>query len=126
MTRRVASNFSFLVTSAEGFFNIYLFNIVLVLFQTTGSLHLDAGAEQAVRESKSLFAAGIKSVAGRFRAAECVKLCREDGIEFARGIINYSHSDMLRIIGKNSTQVADILGHAGDAVCHRTFLLVLQ
>jgi glutamate 5-kinase len=52
-----------------------------------GTLFVDAGAKQALRESgKSLLPPGITRCEGEFNAGEVVRVCDLDGTEFARGI----------------------------------------
>lgn len=56
-----------------------------------GTLHVDAGAKQALRESgKSLLPPGITRCEGDFEAGEVVRLCDPDGTEFARGLAAFS------------------------------------
>lgn len=63
-----------------------------------GELWLDSGAVQAVRErGTSLFSAGIIRVRGDFCAQDAVRLCDASGSEFARGLCNYSFSEVSRI-----------------------------
>lgn len=56
---------------------------------TAGSLHIDAGAVEAiVRNGKSLLAAGIRSLEGDFLAGELVQICAPAGQPIAQGIVN--------------------------------------
>lgn len=55
--------------------------------QPTGTIYVDEGARKALRENgKSLLPPGIKSCEGHFSAGEVVRICDENGTEFARGI----------------------------------------
>jgi glutamate 5-kinase len=50
-----------------------------------------------------------------------------DGIEMARGIVAYSDADAARIMGRRSTEIADILGFRGrDEMIHRDDLVLLR
>ncbi len=52
---------------------------------------MDTGAVRAVRDKhKSLFSAGILKVVGDFSAQDAVSLCDAAGVEFARGLVNFS------------------------------------
>ena len=52
-----------------------------------GSLFVDDGAKKALREKgKSLLPPGISRCEGDFAAGDVVRICDEDGLEFARGI----------------------------------------
>ena len=63
-----------------------------------GELWLDGGALAAVKEhSKSLFAAGIVNIQGAFAAQDAVVLCDANGYEFARGLCNYTHQELLKV-----------------------------
>lgn len=60
-----------------------------------GALRMDAGAVRAVNErSKSLFSAGIIAASGDFSAQDAVQLCDADGVEFGRGLCNYSAAEV--------------------------------
>jgi glutamate 5-kinase len=92
-----------------------------------GKLFLDDGAVQAViRKGRSLLPAGITQVEGKFEANESVSLCDRDGKEVARGISNYSSSDILRILGSQSEDIPKLLGFDGEeTVIHRDNLVSL-
>jgi len=55
-----------------------------------GALFVDAGAKQALRENgKSLLPPGISRCEGDFAAGDVVRICDQDGTEFARGICDF-------------------------------------
>jgi glutamate 5-kinase len=91
-----------------------------------GKLYLDAGAVQAIQHSgKSLLPAGVKEVEGEFERRSAVQLCNEQGQEIARGIVNYSHTDLAKILGHQTEEIAIILGYDGvDTVVHRDNLVI--
>ncbi len=63
-----------------------------------GELWLDSGAVAAVRDQKkSLFAAGILKITGDFAAQDAVVLCDSSGYEFARGLCNYTQSEVHKV-----------------------------
>lgn len=78
-----------------------------------GSLEIDAGAEKALASGKSLLPAGVRRVDGVFERGDPVVIRSADGHELGRGLVAYSNEDAVRIIGKKSSEIADILGHAG-------------
>jgi glutamate 5-kinase len=52
-----------------------------------GTLVVDDGAERALREKgRSLLLPGVRRCEGEFHAGEVVRICDEEGTEFARGI----------------------------------------
>ena len=93
-----------------------------------GRLHLDAGAVRAIQEQgKSLLAAGISRVEGRFEKGEVVSLVDPQGHEFARGLTNYEAPLAASIAGKRTSEVKQILGDVPYAeVIHRDNLVVTR
>jgi glutamate 5-kinase len=91
-----------------------------------GKLYLDDGAVRAIsKKGKSLLAAGIAQVEGEFSVSDAVYLCNQEGEEIARGIVNYSSSEIRQIQGKHSDKIAEILGYLGaETVIHRDNLVL--
>lgn len=76
-----------------------------------GELHVDAGAVEAVcRQGKSLLPVGLKAVTGDFRRGAPVRIMDTQGVEIARGLVNYSSDQLRRILGCRSSRIAEILG----------------
>jgi glutamate 5-kinase len=92
-----------------------------------GRFLVDAGARRAVeREGRSLLPIGIVQVVGSFGKGDVVALCDPDGVEFARGLTNYSAATADRIRGLRSDQIQAELGNAPYAeVVHRDNLVVV-
>jgi glutamate 5-kinase len=68
-----------------------------------GRVIVNAGAREALTGGKaSLLASGVTGVEGEFDAAEVVSIVDADGLEFARGISDYSCSDARGMIGNGS------------------------
>lgn len=95
--------------------------------QVKGQLVLDAGAVRVLRnEGKSLLAVGVKSVAGQFERGELISCVDEQGLEIARGLINYGNADACLIAGKSSHEFEKILGYADDAeMIHRDNMVLI-
>lgn len=93
-----------------------------------GRLVVDAGARQAVQhQGRSLLPIGVVQVNGLFAKGDVVALLDEDGVEFARGLSNYSSNDLERLRGLHSEQVRAALGaSAYDEVVHRDNLVVID
>lgn len=91
-----------------------------------GKLFLDEGARRALVEGgKSLLPSGITGVEGGFDRGDAVRLCNGTGEEFARGVINYALPELLRIMGKKTAEIGEILGYKyGDEVIHRDNLVL--
>jgi glutamate 5-kinase len=92
-----------------------------------GRLTLDAGATKAVESSgRSLLAVGVAAIDGNFVKGDVVALCDLQGREFARGLINYSSTQMATIAGQATERIAELLGQCPyDEVIHRDNLVVL-
>lgn len=85
-----------------------------------GTFLVDAGAEKALRSGKSLLPAGVKKVTGRFMRGDTIAIRSESGNEIARGLAAYDAEEAVRIAGRKSTEIYDILGYAGrSAMIHR-------
>jgi len=91
-----------------------------------GKLILDDGAHNAVAErGKSLLPSGIRQLDGTFERGDAVRLCDLNGKEFAKGVTNYNSAELIRIIGKNTREILQILGYQyGDEVVHRDNLVI--
>lgn len=93
-----------------------------------GKLYLDAGAIKAIcQKGKSLLAAGIIQIEGQFRVNDPVQLCDAAGSEVARGLVNYSSTELEKIQGCQSEKIAEILGYSGaETAVHRDNLVVAR
>ena len=93
-----------------------------------GEVWLDRGAQKALLKKKSVFAAGVVRVTGEpFDAVEGVMLCNEHGAPLAKGLPNYSASDIAKIQGKPSNEMQDILQYSGPAeVFYRGNICLLE
>lgn len=91
-----------------------------------GKLYLDQGAVTAICQAgRSLLAAGITEVEGEFQTQDAVQLCNANGQEIARGIVNYSSSELQKIRGHHSEKISQILGYEGaETVVHRDNLVL--
>jgi glutamate 5-kinase len=89
-------------------------------------LVIDDGAVQALRSGSSLLPIGLKSVHGSFERGGIVRVLDMRGRETARGLVNYSAADLIRISGHHSNDIENILGYAyGEEVIHRNNLVQL-
>ncbi|HWV81706.1 MAG TPA: glutamate 5-kinase [Hyphomicrobiaceae bacterium] len=85
-----------------------------------GSVFVDAGAEKALGQGKSLLPAGVVRIEGTFDRGDAVSIRALDGRQLGRGLIAYPHDEAAAIIGKRSSAIAAILGHEGRAeLIHR-------
>lgn len=93
-----------------------------------GKLYLDEGAVKAIRDrGKSLLPAGITDVEGNFQAGEAIALCDQQGKEIARGLVNYSSSEIRQIQGQQSEKIPSILGYSNtETVVHRDDMVSVE
>ncbi len=93
-----------------------------------GSITVNPCAVRAlVDEHKSLLPAGIVGVEGPFVEGDAVRLCGEDGREFARGLVNCDWRDAERLMGVHTARMAEILGReTGEEIVHRDNLVILN
>ena len=95
--------------------------------QVAGTLNLDAGAARALRSGgKSLLPVGVKNVEGEFVRGAVVACLSPDGVEVARGLVNYNSQESRRIAGRASNEIEAILGYVDEPeLIHRDNLVVL-
>ena len=95
--------------------------------RSQGSVLLDAGAARALLEHKtSLLPVGIRAVIGEFVRGDVVTCLTPDGEELARGLVNYSSSELRRIAGRHTEELESILGYAPlPEAIHRDNLVML-
>jgi glutamate 5-kinase len=94
---------------------------------TKGKLVVDSGAASALKkQNRSLLAAGIMQVEGKFQRGDIVNLYDPDGDRLGCGITNYSSTDIVAIKGVHSNKIAETLGYDyGSEVVHRNNLVIL-
>jgi glutamate 5-kinase len=83
-----------------------------------GALIVDAGAAQAVRRGKSLLAAGVRRVEGRFDKGDAVVILDEARHEIARGLVRYEAEDAEKICGLRSEAIEAALGYTSGPLVH--------
>ena len=67
----------------------------------------------------------MRAVEGAFGVGDCVRCVGPDGVEIARGLVNYAAPDLERITGAHTRDVPKVLGYKGsDEVIHRDDLVV--
>jgi len=94
---------------------------------TRGKLVVDSGAALALKKQKrSLLAAGIGDIEGKFQRGDIVNIYDPEGSRIGCGITNYSSADIKAIKGAHSKKIATLLGYDyGSEVVHRNNLVVL-
>jgi glutamate 5-kinase len=78
-----------------------------------GAYSVDAGAARALAAGKSLLPAGTVDVSGVFERGDAVAVLKEDGQEIGRGLSAYASSDAVRLLGRQSGEIEELLGYRG-------------
>jgi glutamate 5-kinase len=89
--------------------------------EAAGALTLDAGAVRAVaKQRRSLLAAGITALSGRFYGGDVVELHGPDGVMIGRGVVAYDVAELAAMVGRSTSELPAELRrpavHADDLV----------
>jgi len=85
-----------------------------------GELIIDDGAKKALMKGKSLLAAGIKSVLGKFSKGDHIKILDKEHKECARGLSSFSSDEISKIKGHHSNEIKELLGYISKSeVVHK-------
>jgi glutamate 5-kinase len=76
-----------------------------------GELVIDDGAKRALSTGKSLLAAGIIKVSGKFKKGDHIKVLDIQNSECARGLSSFSSDEILKIMGHHSKEIEKLLGY---------------
>lgn len=84
----------------------------------SGAVVVDEGAARALSTGKSLLAAGVRAIEGRFGKGDAVAVVDETGREIGRGISRYDSADAERIRGLKSDAIEAALGFTSGPLIH--------
>jgi glutamate 5-kinase len=88
-----------------------------------GRIAIDDGAARALAAGRSLLPSGVTAVEGAFAFGDAVDVLHA-GAVVARGLVNYPAEALARIRGRQTREIADVLGHKDfDEVIHRDQLV---
>ena len=91
-----------------------------------GELTIDDGAKKALLNGKSLLAAGIKKVSGKFNKGDHIRIIDFKNNEFARGLSSFSSNEIVKIIGCHSNEISKILGYISKSeVVHKDDMVTI-
>jgi glutamate 5-kinase len=95
--------------------------------QVRGRLALDDGAVKALKvDGKSLLPIGVFDASGDFERGEAVSCVDVKGTEIARGLVNYSAAETLRILRTPTHLIESKLGYIDEPeLIHRDNLVLL-
>jgi len=91
-----------------------------------GMVIVDEGAEQALlRNGKSLLPSGILALEGVFQKGDPVSIKNTKGEIIGIGIVNYSSSELEKVLGRSTMEIQSILGFRGeDEIIHRNNMVI--
>jgi len=85
-----------------------------------GEVIIDDGAKKALINGKSLLAAGIKKVSGKFNKGDHIRILDNKRKIFARGLSSFSSIEIDKIMGCHSNEIEKILGYISKSeVVHK-------
>jgi glutamate 5-kinase len=96
--------------------------------RSKGRIGIDGGAATALtRRQKSLLPSGIVYVEGSFQVGDAVYCVDQGGDRVAKGLTNYSSEELLKIMGRKTTEIEKTLGYKySDEVIHRDNMVVIE
>ena len=90
-----------------------------------GELRIDAGAQKALAEGKSLLPAGVVAVTGRFGRGDPVSILTAEGNHLGIGLCRYTAEEARIIRGRRSADIEALLGYKGRAaLIHRDDMVI--
>ena len=85
-----------------------------------GELIVDDGAINALKKGKSLLAAGINKINGKFNKGDHIKILNKNMKEYARGLSSFTSVEIEKIKGQHSNKINELLGYvAKSEVVHK-------
>jgi len=93
----------------------------------SGRIRVDAGAARALLGGRaSLLPGGILAVSGEFHRGDLVEIVDASDRPIARGLCQYSAVDVMRVAGRHSREIGQMLGYSyGAEIVHRDDLATI-
>ncbi|MFZ2258586.1 MAG: glutamate 5-kinase [Clostridiaceae bacterium] len=92
-----------------------------------GQLTIDGGAITAIRSHKSLLAVGITKASGYFKPGDTIEILAPDGSLVAKGLSNFSSTQVRLIMGKkNSLHKAILQEDVHTSVVHADNMMIKE
>jgi|TARA_Y100001970_G_scaffold112236_1_gene140055 glutamate 5-kinase len=93
---------------------------ILSSISPKGDLVIDDGAISALKKGKSLLAAGIIKVNGKFNKGDHIKILDKNMKEYARGLSSFTSEEVTKIKGYHSNKINELLGYISKSeVVHK-------
>jgi glutamate 5-kinase len=84
---------------------------IISSISSSSKIFIDNGAARALNHGKSLLAAGIIKIEGKFEKGENVLVVDEKNKSLARGLSSFTSEEINKIKGKQSGEIENILGY---------------
>jgi glutamate 5-kinase len=93
--------------------------------ESKGRLHIDKGAQHALLQNgASLLPSGIVRIEGVFSAGEAIDIVF-DGQLIAKGLTQFNHNELIKVLGLQSEQMKETLGYpCNNEIVHRNDLVL--
>ena len=98
---------------------------ILSSLETKGEIHVDNGASKAISNSKSLLAAGVLRIAGKFQKGDNITIMINNK-SLAKGISSFSSTEIDKIKGVHSDNIEGILGYSSKSeIVHKDDMVLV-
>ena len=93
--------------------------VIGVIYESRPNVTSDV-ASLCFKSGKSLLAAGIKKVSGKFNKGDHIKILDKKNNECARGLSSFTSDEVIKIMGHHSNEIEKLLGYiAKSEVIHK-------
>ena len=99
---------------------------IISSIRSSSKIYVDSGASLALAKGKSLLAAGVIKIEGKFEKGENVLVVDENNNNLARGLSSFTSSEIDKIKGKQSSEIEKILGYLSKSeIIHKDDMVKL-
>ena len=99
---------------------------IISSLNSSGKIYIDIGAAKALLNGKSLLAAGILRISGKFKKGDNVLIVNNEENNLARGLSSFSSDEIIKIKGKQSHEIQNILGYPSKSeIIHKDDMVIL-
>ena len=76
---------------------------------SSGSIEVDAGAENALRKGKSLLAVGVKKIYGQFEEGEIIEIINDRKQSIAFGLVKKSSDEVNQMLASSQLRGIELV-----------------
>ena len=99
---------------------------IISSINSSSKIYIDRGAVRALNEGKSLLAAGVIKIEGKFEKGENILIVDESNKNLARGLSSFSSYEINKIKGKQSSEIESLLGYLSKSeIIHKDDMVKL-